>query len=254
METNTLERLLQETPEAAYWLGFLMADGNFSDSGRVTLRVAVADIDHVYKLQIFLGTMPPRLQRRGTVVGVSCQDPLKVQRIRERFDLVSQKTYNPPESLPYKDSRLLLAFLVGFADGDGCLQYQPGRKDCKLTIKVHVSWASFFRMLDDTLGGIGTSTYSSGYYQYGIYDNRVLGWMRAFLEKEHLPVLRRKWDKVDISESFRKPKQLARRMLARSMFNGGHRPGEIAKATGLSAPDVSRIRRQMGIAPFRKGA
>lgn len=37
-----LQRLLEDTPEAFYWIGFLLADGSFSN-GRI--RFAIKDIE-----------------------------------------------------------------------------------------------------------------------------------------------------------------------------------------------------------------
>ena len=47
------------TPGAAYWVGFLFADGSVSgcgQSGRVSLRVSERDRDHLVKLRAFLGS------------------------------------------------------------------------------------------------------------------------------------------------------------------------------------------------------
>src|SRR5690348_15514045 len=47
------------TPEAAYWIGFLFADGSVGisgQSGRVSVRVSERDKDHLVKLRTFLGS------------------------------------------------------------------------------------------------------------------------------------------------------------------------------------------------------
>ena len=47
------------TPSAAYWIGFLFADGSVSycgQSGKVGLRVSERDKDHIVKLRTFLGS------------------------------------------------------------------------------------------------------------------------------------------------------------------------------------------------------
>lgn len=41
------------TPESAYWIGFLMADGN-TNRNRVSLRLATKDKNHIYKFKNFL--------------------------------------------------------------------------------------------------------------------------------------------------------------------------------------------------------
>ena len=63
-ETSTRCRLRHDafdelTPGAAYWIGFLFADGSVGrrgQSGIVGLRVSERDRDHVVKLRSFLGS------------------------------------------------------------------------------------------------------------------------------------------------------------------------------------------------------
>lgn len=47
------------TPEAAYWIGFLMADGSISDDGVLALGLAEADAAHVEAFRVFLGASNP---------------------------------------------------------------------------------------------------------------------------------------------------------------------------------------------------
>jgi len=52
-----LERLLENTPEAYYWIGFLMADGNFDIHGyvnRLTLFLSEKDKEHIQKFSQFI--------------------------------------------------------------------------------------------------------------------------------------------------------------------------------------------------------
>ena len=47
---NDLSGLLEDTPEAYYWIGFLMADGCFSSSNRamkICLSLGIKDFNHL---------------------------------------------------------------------------------------------------------------------------------------------------------------------------------------------------------------
>jgi len=63
-ETSTKCKLRHDaldelTPNAAYWIGFLFADGSVGyrgQSGKVGLRVSERDKDHIVKLRAFLGS------------------------------------------------------------------------------------------------------------------------------------------------------------------------------------------------------
>jgi len=53
------------TPEAAYWLGFLLADGSVSDAGLLTLRLAAVDREHVERFRAFVGAGHPVTEGRN---------------------------------------------------------------------------------------------------------------------------------------------------------------------------------------------
>ena len=189
---------------AAYWMGFLMADGHFS-ANRMTVTIAAKDEGHIRKLAIWLGpAFRVRFQRGGSIVGLSCQEPAVVTLIRERFDLHSRKTYVPPMFLPYDDDRLLTAWLIGFVDGDGRISKQSGRRRGALASVVsHMAWMPLLRSVSTRLG-VGTITTRSGgvgghgtYAALTISAHSQLVRLKGFAKAERLPVLDRKWDRVD---------------------------------------------------------
>ena len=50
-ETNANSRkLISETNESYYWLGFLMADGHFNKNGQIQINLAEKDLKHLQKL------------------------------------------------------------------------------------------------------------------------------------------------------------------------------------------------------------
>lgn len=51
LHNANLQRLLEDTPEAFYWIGFLLADGSFS-KGRI--RFAIKDVEQLYRFGTFI--------------------------------------------------------------------------------------------------------------------------------------------------------------------------------------------------------
>lgn len=50
-----LYKLLENSPEAYYWLGFLFADGHFTQSNRLVLSVSIKDKVHLERFIKFIG-------------------------------------------------------------------------------------------------------------------------------------------------------------------------------------------------------
>ena len=48
------EKLLEETNEKYYWLGFLLADGSFGKKKELKIGLSNKDKEHLIKLQNFL--------------------------------------------------------------------------------------------------------------------------------------------------------------------------------------------------------
>lgn len=119
----------ERTPTAAYWAGFIMADGSLSKSGAawcLSLSVHEKDIEHLYAYcdAIELSRDFVRLQEQR--YGESVYNMARVQtyfhdlpEIMRPWGIVPRKTYNfvapdlPEEVLPH--------YLRGWFDGDGCV-------------------------------------------------------------------------------------------------------------------------------------
>lgn len=52
---GSLSKLLEDTPEKWYWLGFLFADGHLSMRGRLALSLAKKDKEHLEKFSEYMG-------------------------------------------------------------------------------------------------------------------------------------------------------------------------------------------------------
>lgn len=187
-----LTKLLEETPEKYYWLGFLMADGHFSKQNRLVLSLALLDQNHVYKFQKFLGAGKVKINHQAHL---SVMDTNSIGILKNQYKIESNKTENPP-NLSSITGDNLFCFMVGFIDGDGCIQYQTGRKDAKLTVKCHSTWKNNLEYIFKVPCKIS----NAGYSYLCIADNTILREFKKKIIELKLPILDRKWDKIDLSK------------------------------------------------------
>ena len=111
--------------EAAYWIGFLLADGNISkDKKRIQMCLQSGDIRHVEKFKKFLSS-PNKINHSRTRAAVhfSATSPELVQAL-EKFGVVPQKSMSATgHVLTYSP-----AFWRGVVDGDGSLLWSHNKR------------------------------------------------------------------------------------------------------------------------------
>lgn len=202
-----LEKLLNETPEAYYWIGFIAADGCFSgkNGNRLQVKVSLKDEDHLRRLAAYLETKNLVLTPNNTIT-LTLSDRFAAPLIRSKFGLVRNKTYNPPGNLDFyldlqKD--LFLAFLIGFIDGDGTITKLKDRRWPSIVIGCHFSWLSFFLTFAARLGTLFSCTLGAPHLQHSKRDQLTWNIGRSVVVKglkefsATLPVISRKWDRID---------------------------------------------------------
>lgn len=114
-----------DSEEKAYWLGFLLADGNVSStSGSITVGLKLEDKLHLEKLKNSIGCINP--VRVDTKNGRNrcrfCFGSNYTKHQVSKFGLVPKKTYKLkfPENIPLHLKRHLIR---GYFDGDGFLGF-----------------------------------------------------------------------------------------------------------------------------------
>lgn len=206
---GNLEKLLDGSLEANYWIGFLLADGNFSKRGGVNLRIGKADAEHIEKYASFLGTTPWYNQKREEV-DVSIQNPSVCEELSKRFSLTHRKTYTGA-ILPDMNDDQFIALLVGFIDGDGnvCSSH---RNNVWIRIGLHKSWSGFLESISERISRItGTDPVSvrchgDRYSHLNIANLSVQSFIKTKAIEMGLPLMERKWDKIDSLRRSRKDK------------------------------------------------
>lgn len=226
---NKLENLLNESHESYYWLGFLFADGHFSDKNRLKLSLSVKDRDHLIKFKDFIDYDTNLINdsfwmhgKEYFISSFSIMDTNTVSILKNKYDIKSNKTENPPNLTSLTDD-YKFCFMIGFIDGDGSIQYQTGREDCKISVKCHSSWLNNLEYL------FGSARINNnGYAYHCTANNEILrDWKRKALGF-NLPIMPRKWDKIDTSKISKYKIAEEWQSKAIDLFNDGKSVKEIA--------------------------
>ncbi len=249
---NKLEKLLDETPESYYWIGFLMADGHIAPRKRLTLALATKDRGHLEKFAKFIDYN--QVVQRKTAYWLEVMDKDKLTKVVEKFDFKERKTYNPP-NITIEDNNLFLAFLIGYVDGDGYIGKQTGRQDCSLRIKCHASWKDTLSVWFDrlyVLAGIETLNKAStnktkikinkqGYTSVMTGNQKILAFLKKATIDLNLPVLKRKWDQVSLEYSDRYSNSKILKTSILELEASGLSRKEIAVKLDICQPYISII-------------
>ena len=108
-----------DNEKAAYWLGFIYADGHVTET-RLAIRISNKDSDHLRRFQKDIGSNHPIHPYPKNIVGLHITRVDFVRPLVE-LDLCGKKS----NRLPFPDLKtdLVSHFIRGFADGDGGLYY-----------------------------------------------------------------------------------------------------------------------------------
>lgn len=116
-----------DTPEKAYWLGFLYTDGcvdHYRSTGRIRLQLQEKDIEILEKFKSDLGIESSIIydkRKNSTCCSVEFTDE-QIYNDLSKYNIVPRKTYIinhiPYELIPKK---FLKSYALGLFDGDGCL-------------------------------------------------------------------------------------------------------------------------------------
>ena len=195
--------------EYYYWVGFIAADGNFRHlKTRTTIKVALAkkDESHLELMKNYFGEENCwGVNYYRTYSQLIYHKKNEITNIQIEFDLKERKTYNPPDVKIFDamTDEQFLSFLSGYADGDGSVQFQSGRKDCVLSFRVHASWITVLLKMNIRLEHIcGCSipipkVMNDGYARWVISNCKVLRQLKLWILKGKHPYLHRKWDKIN---------------------------------------------------------
>ena len=208
-----LEKLLEESPEAYYWIGFIMADGCFSyERERFAVQISKKDEGHLKKLSKFLGIKYTSskwhwehkgVQKTSGCVKICSYDRVNIRKIVAKFDFKKAKTYHPPQKLHIKNNNLFTSLLIGYIDGDGCLDEQ------RLRICCHSSWAGLLNSWFERIFNLSGSKLLTkkmkiskcridkrGLANLETANMKLIWFLKTKAKNLCLPFLKRKWQRV----------------------------------------------------------
>lgn len=203
---SCISSLLEDTLESYYWIGFLIADGYFSKTNRLSLCLSKLDIEHLYKFVKFIkysGDIYEYPYNNKEYCKVSIMDNVLVQAIKNKFSISNKKTYEPCNINIINDD-FFISFLIGFIDGDGYIKKQHNRLDSLIYIKLHSSWLDNLFIIKNKLCSIYNKNMNNpalnkaGYSKFCIGNNFIQKELKKFAIDNNLPILIRKWDRIVI--------------------------------------------------------
>ena len=225
-----LKKLLEDSYEKYYWLGFLLADGHFEEK-RLSVSLSIKDLQHLEKLKTYLDS-PINIRKNFSKCDgkmyeyckLSVMDSLSIPILKKQYLITNKKTYKPPNLLNIPDDFLFCLF-IGFIDGDGCIQKQTNRPDCKITIRCHKSWAPILSLFSPNV-----KKTKDGYIYISFTKTSVIKEFKQKAIQFNLPLLERKWDLVDLN--YNSKYEIASAWQSKAV---------ILHKEGISLKDISRI-------------
>lgn len=239
-----LSVLLEDSLEAYYWIGFLLADGHF-ENGRVKFHLALKDSEQVKKFARFIKWSGNFDDRGKLGIGVAAKHTEVIEELCKKFDIKHNKTYNPPNTILNHDKELLKYLVIGFIDGDGNIEKQYKRNDCFIRIKTHTSWENILKEFCEIIGydEKHVKNNKQGYSELCISDSNILTELKK--EANKLPVLKRKWEKIDETfvSRYTTSKLLKEKVI--NMLNNGVKNKDICNELKISPSYVSKINKMI---------
>lgn len=191
--TSAVEKLLEESPESYYWMGFLLADGNFKD-GRIRLGLGIKDENHLLRFCKYINYFGS-ISKTAIKVSMGVMHKEVVEQIQEKFNIQENKTLNPPKYI-IPNNFLGLSLIIGFIDGDGNINKQYKRQDGLIRIKCHSSWFSILCQFSAILNCAQPYINKQGYVVLNIAKRSSIELLQSNIRQYTLPVLIRKWNKL----------------------------------------------------------
>jgi hypothetical protein len=248
---GSIEFLLQESYEAYYWAGFIMADGSINyKQNRLKVSLAIKDLEHLQKLASRLSTKVTKGNSgKYEICSLSIADFYRVISFVNKFGFKKNKTINPP-TIPNFEENYFISFLIGFIDGDGSINKQYKRTDCSIKIKLHSNWLPVLQYIETRIYSLLVAKHKNNLtrinnqgYAYLCFSNReVINYLYNKTKELNLPVLSRKWDIIDPNRKYKSTKE-QRLTELNKYVKLGLTYTKISELMGISKSYISTIKR-----------
>lgn len=238
-----LSVLLNESSEAYYWMGFLIADGHFYKRGAIKIHLAEEDRQQLEKFKLFV-----KYTGRAKSCAVNVMNPLVVGNIITKFGISNRKTYEPVSIEKIKNDELLFSLFVGMLDGDGSVRQRNGTVSA-VEMKLHGNWLSKLKFMEDFLyryfdirkkkNADLARLRKDGYSLILLTDRQLLALMKKKAIELNLPVMIRKWDMIDEHYVSRQQNSEEKWIKVQSMLSCGCSRKEIAKSMAIKVKSLN---------------
>lgn len=240
-----LNRLLENTYESLYWIGFILADGHIADN-RLVISLSIKDIEHLQKFKDFIG-YTKEIVKYNNMCRISIKDIDIFEKLCIKFDITHNKTYNPPninifDSLTIHEQYCLIA---GFIDGDGSIKKLKNRNDFHIAIKCHSTWYKFLEKISLIITNKNFAKINNtGYAQLVISNTEQIKDFKKQLLTYNIPLLKRKWDNINLNyiSQYVIAKQL--RNVIIPLIKQGMKYKDISKKYNVSMGHISQIKKK----------
>lgn len=116
------EKIMKDSREKFYWLGFISADGCIPDSRTLTIELKSVDREHLQKFANFLETDKP-IKDRINNQGVECSritiNSINIINYLKQYNIVPNKSLSYTIPLDKIPDYYIYDFIRGLIDGDG---------------------------------------------------------------------------------------------------------------------------------------
>ncbi len=228
-----------------------MADGYLSDY-RLKIGLSSVDKSHLNNFVKYIGHGNVIDEKVNNDWGqfdssyVSIMDSDNIPKIKELFNITGKKTYSPIDIKRISEEDLI-PFFIGYIDGDGSISNQTNRKDCSIRLHIHSSWLPVLVEISNRLSKIikceltKPKITKNGYCSWQLTNSQVVTYLKKGAIKLDLPILNRKWGKID--ENFVSRYTTSRENLknVKVLLENGYKNKEICEELGLKPSTVSNM-------------
>lgn len=224
-------KLIDNSNESFYWLGFIMADGHFNKNKILEINLSTKDCEHLVKFSKFIEYEKKLI---GPSIKVSVLDIYDY--LKTTFNISSTKTYNPC-NLEHLSGDSFFSFILGFIDGDGCITKQG-----YLAIQCHKSWEENLNKMVSFLSGDKSNSKcvinKKGFAVITLTQIEITKKIKNKAIYLKLPILTRKWDNISFDKYSKKEKSIINRKMCFNLFNKKMPIKEVISITKLSKSQV----------------
>lgn len=229
--------LKENSLEFFYWLGFIVADGHISNC-RLKISLAKKDENHLNILANKLKTKIKHYTSNGhEQCAISVMDKTIICNLVDKYSIKSNKTEYPCNISQIKGDKLI-AFKIGFIDGDGNIKNEWRRKDFSIRVKCHKNWLNNLKYM---FPNENCYINNQGYSCITISNSVTCKELKKFSLDNKLPTLKRKWSIIDMNYVSKQELSKKRIVIVKEMLNKGISRKDIMKKINISSSGLSLL-------------